>query len=402
MANEIIDQLAVTNTTKIVLVVLDGLGGCPMEPGGPTELEAAKIPNLDRLAAESACGLMDPIYPGVTPGSGPSHLALFGYDPIESNIGRGVLSALGINFPLREGDVAARINFATMDESGLITDRRAGRISSEENARLCRKVREAVKIDGDFEWFLETVKEHRAILVLRGAGLGDEVPDTDPQVEGREPIPLAAGDEESRLTIRLVQEFVEQARSALSTEPAANMVLLRGFARHKPYPTMYERFGLRSLALASYPMYKGLSRLVGMDVLDGLDVLEEEIQALKKSYDDYDYFFIHYKNTDSRGEDGDFDAKVEAIETADALLPEIMSLEPDVLAVTADHSTPAFLKSHSWHPVPLSVRSTDVRRDRVQTFDELSFTYGGLGRIQSIHLMGILLACARRLKKYGA
>ena len=402
MSNEIIDRLVVPNDTKIVLVVLDGLGGCPLELGGPTELEAADIPNLDRLAAESGCGLMDPVYPGVTPGSGPSHLALFGYDPLTANIGRGVLAALGVNFPLEKGDVAARINFATVDREGVVVDRRAGRIPTEENVRLCQKLREGVKLSPEIRWYIETVKEHRAVLVLRGEGLSEDLPDTDPQVTGQKPLPIRAGSPGAETTAATAAEFVRQAAGILADEPGANMVLLRGFARYHTYPGLSERFGLKSLALAAYPMYKGLARLVGMDVFEGAQDLADEIRGLKENYDDYDFFFLHYKDTDSRGEDGDFGAKVKAIEDFDALLPEITSLGPDVLAVTADHSTPALLKSHSWHPVPLTVRGAAVRTDRIERFDEISFACGSLGRIGSIHLMGILLATAMRLKKYGA
>lgn len=402
MGNSIIDQLAVTNTTKIILLVMDGLGGLPISEGGKTELQTAGTPNLDRLAAVSGCGLLDPVRPGVTPGSGPAHLALFGYDPVACNIGRGVLAALGINFPLKHGDVAARINFATVSPDGLVTDRRAGRISTEENRRICEKLRSGVRLGDGVEWFVETVKEHRAVLVLRGENLHDAIEDTDPQSLGVKPGEVVARDEEAGKTAAIISDFVWRAGDVLADEPKANMVLLRGFASYRKYPTIRDRFRMSSLALASYPMYKGLARLVGMEVYEGASNIEETIEALRDNYQKYDFFFVHYKNTDSRGEDGDFQAKVKAIEEMDRLLPGITDLEPDVLAVTGDHSTPAVLKSHSWHPVPVLIRSRYMRPDDVGSFDEISCAGGAVGRLEAINLMSIMMACALRLKKFGA
>ncbi len=402
MSNEIIDTLVQPNDTKIVLLVMDGLGGCQMEPGGLTELEAARRPHLDALAAASACGLLDPVYPGVTPGSGPAHLGLFGYDPLTYNIGRGVLSALGVNFPLKKGDVAARVNFATLAADGRIADRRAGRLPTEENARICARLKEKVRLPAGVEWFIEPEKEYRAVLVLRGKGLDEHVADTDPQATGKPPLDPAPLKPEAESTVRILTEFLRQAREVLKDEPRGNFMLLRGFAGHRHYPTLQDRFGLRSQALAVYPMYKGLARLVGMEVLDGLQNFDQVLAALKENWERYDYFFLHYKYTDSRGEDGDFAAKVKAIEEVDGFLPSILALNPEVLAVTGDHSTPALLKSHSWHPVPVVVRADNVRSDRVKTFDELSCAGGILGRMPSVQLMGLLLASALRLKKYGA
>jgi 2,3-bisphosphoglycerate-independent phosphoglycerate mutase len=402
MSNEIIDQLATPNTTKIVLLVMDGLGGCPAEPGGPTELEAARTPNLDALAASAECGLLDPVYPGVTPGSGPAHLSLFGYDPVAGNIGRGVLSALGVNFPVQRGDVAARINFASLDRAGLVTDRRAGRISTGENARLCERIRTGVRLDPSVEWFIEPEKEHRAVLVLRGDGLSEEVADTDPQKTGVPPLEALPHAPAAERTAALVADFLRQVKALLADEPKANITLLRGFAAHRHYPTLVERFRLRSLALAAYPMYKGLARLVGMDVREGAASTAELVGMLAAELANYDFFFVHFKETDSRGEDGDFAAKVAAIEVMDALLPHITALAPDVLAVTGDHSTPAALKGHSWHPVPLILKSRWSRPDRVTRFDEVSCAGGGLGRMPSLHLMGLMLAGAMRLQKFGA
>ncbi len=402
MNQAIIEQLIVRNDTKIVMLIMDGLGGCPMRPGGRTELQSARKPNLDALAAASDCGLIDPVYPGVTPGSGPAHLALFGYDPVEGNIGRGLLSALGVNFRLEPGDVAARVNFATADGNGLITDRRAGRISTEENRRICLKLGEKVRLASGARWFIEPEKEHRAVLVLRGEGLDDALADTDPQVTGKKALAPAALRPEAERTASILAEFLAKADRALADEPRANALLLRGFSGHRRYPTMAERFGLRCLALAVYPMYKGLARLVGMDVHEGAADLGGTLAALEAGYGKYDFFFVHYKTTDSRGEDGDFHGKVRAIEEVDAALPAIIALKPDVLAVTGDHSTPALLKGHSWHPVPLLVHSPFARAGGAVTFDEAACSSGSLGRLPSVQLMGLLLACALRLKKFGA
>lgn len=401
MKTELLENLIVKNESKIIFLVIDGASGIPQKEGRRTALATGRTPNLDRLTKVSSCGLLDPIAPGITPGSGPAHLALFGYDPLKFNIGRGVLSALGIGFELKEGDVSARVNFAAVDQTGKVVDRRAGRISSEENQRICGKLKENIKLAGG-QFFLETVKEHRAVLVLRGGGLDDHIRDTDPQKTGVAPLPPKALRTEAEKTVGLVSQLIDQARQILKDEPKANMLLLRGFARFRRYRSMKERVGLNCLAIANYPMYRGLARLVGMDVARPTQTLEEEILLLKENFPKYDFFFLHVKRPDSLGEDGNFRGKVKEIERVDRIIPEILALNPDVVVVTSDHSTPAKLKSHSWHPVPVILYSKYCLPDEVGRFDELSCARGVLGRIPAADLMGVVLANALRLKKYGA
>jgi len=402
MDPHMISELLVSNSTKIVFLIMDGLGGIQMEGKGGTELQAARTPHLDQLAEVSSCGLLDPVGPGITPGSGPAHFALFGYDPIQYNIGRGILEATGIDFPLTEKDVVARMNFATVDSGGKVTDRRAGRISSETNQRVCQKIRRGLKPGAGLEVIVEPVKEHRGILVLRGEGLRGEIQDTDPEREGVPPLEARALAPEAKETAARVQNVLSQMGKILADEPKANMVLLRGFAKHTRYPSMKERYGLNSLAIAAYPMYRGISRLVGMTVLPNVSTLEEEFKALEENFSKYDFFFLHVKQTDSRGEDGNFDAKVAVIEEVDRYLPRVRALKPDVLVVTGDHATPAKLASHSWHPLPVILYSSYCLIDGVRQFDEVSCIQGALGRMRSVDLMPLALANARRLNKFGA
>ena len=402
MDNSILDELTESHGGKIVYLIMDGLGGLRMPGKAGTELQVADTPNLDALAKDSVCGLLDPILPGVTPGSGPAHFGLFGYDPVRYNIGRGVLSAAGVDFDLTDRDLAARVNFCTVDAQGKVTDRRAGRIPTELNQKLCEKILARIKVPGGYELFFLPEKEHRAVFILRGENLDERIADTDPQETGvppLEPQPLAP---EAEPTARLVQDLVSQIRSILADEHPANMILLRGFAKYRRYPSMMERFKLRSLAIANYPMYRGVARLLGMDLHPITRDVPTQIEALEKAFSRYDFFFVHVKYTDSRGEDGDFDAKVKVIEEVDALIPRIRALKPDVLVVTGDHSTPAQMKSHSWHPSPVLIYSALARVDRVERFDEISCIGGGLGRQPSVHLMGLALAHAGRLKKFGA
>ncbi len=404
MNAEVWKDLIVKNTSKIVFLIMDGLGGLPMPGGDKTELETARTPNLDQYAKEGISGLLDPIYPGFTPGSGPAHLALFGYEPVEFNIGRGVLSALGVDFELTGRDVAARLNFCTIDQNGKVTDRRAGRISTDKNKELCDKLRSKVKLSGDVEYFLETESEHRAVLVLRGDGLGGNINDTDPQETGKKPFDPKGEDEASRKTAGFVSEFLKQVREVLKDDHPANFILARGFARHEEFPTMDQRYGLQSVAIAQYPMYRGLARLVGMTVLPVPKDFDEMWEQLKDNYDQYDFFFLHFKKTDSYGEDGNFDAKVKMIETVDSWSARLRELDPEVLVVTGDHSTPALLKSHSWHPVPALLWSKNryARTDGVTEFGESACMKGNLGRMAMKNILLIAMANAERFKKFGA
>lgn len=402
MRNDIIGDLIQKNDKKIIFLVMDGLGGLPENRGGLTELETAATPNLDRLAADGTCGLLDPVSPGVTPGSGPAHFALFGYDPVEFNVGRGLLSAAGLGFPMQQGDLFMRANFATLDKNGLITDRRAGRISTEKNEELCKKLQEIIKLDGAGEVFFCTEKEHRALVVLRGGKFSEEVSETDPQKTGKPPLAARGLSAEAETTAAVIRELSDKVIKALAGEPQANCLLVRGFAQYRVFPGMVDRFGLKPLAIASYPMYKGIAQLVGMKVAEGLSTIEEEIKALQDNYAEYNFFYIHIKYTDSRGEDGKFAEKVKVIEKVDSLIPDICALKPDVLVVTGDHSTPAVMSGHSWHPVPVLLSAANCLPDQSKSFGERTCMTGGLGRMPMKYLMPVALAHAGKLEKFGA
>ncbi|MDW7967735.1 MAG: 2,3-bisphosphoglycerate-independent phosphoglycerate mutase [Thermoanaerobaculum sp.] len=396
----LVERQAQQTPSRILLLVLDGLGDLP-DVHGQTPLSAAHKPNLDRLAREGCCGRFDPVGPGITPGSGPGHLALFGYDPTEYEIGRGVLSAVGVDFPLQPGDVAARFNFCTLDAAGRIVDRRAGRIPTEENQRLVAKLR-SIRLAG-VELFLQTESEHRGVLVLRGAGLSPKIADTDPQQTGVPPLPVRPLTAEAQSTAMLVSQFVEQATQILAGEAKANGLLLRGFDSLPHIPSLAERFRLRPLCVATYPMYRGLARLVGMEVVKPPVGLQEIPDLLRAHLEGHDFFFVHVKYTDKAGEDGDFSRKREVIEEADQLLPQLMALGFDVVVVTADHSTPVPLKSHSWHPVPALLWAPGrAFRDSVEKFSEADCVAGALGRLPLRFLLAEALAAAGKLGKFGA
>ncbi|MEA2901699.1 MAG: 2,3-bisphosphoglycerate-independent phosphoglycerate mutase [Actinomycetota bacterium] len=385
---------------KIVLVVLDGLAGFA-GPDRGTELEEAHTPNLDALAAAGSLGLHDPVGPGITPGSGPAHIALFGYDPVEFQLGRGALSAAGLEVEIRPGDVAARGNLATLDAEGRITDRRAGRLPDEEAAAVVDRLRAGISIPG-VEVTLAHEAQHRVLVVFRGEGLSPLLADTDPQKLGVPPAAPLADVPLADHTSEVVADFDRQARAILADHPRANVVLLRGFDSHRELPSMLERYGVRSAAIAVYPMYRGVGSLVGMDVLPRPANLDEELALLRKYWDDYDYFFFHHKPTDSAGEDGNFEAKVAAIEALDAAIPEIAAMGPDVLVVTGDHSTPSQMAAHSWHPVPVLMWGPRIGRDDQTHFGERWCLHGALGRRPGQQLMHMALGASGRLAKFGA
>src|SRR5437870_5571198 len=387
---DLIRSLVVAGTTKIVLLSADGLGGFPHPDTGRSELETAALPHLDALARRGSCGLVRHVGPGITPGSGPGHLGLFGYDPLRFPVGRGVLEALGIDFDLRPGDVAARGNFCTVDGSGLITDRRAGRISTERCIELVDRLRR-IRLPG-VELFVEPVKEHRFVLVLRGPGLSGRLSETDPQAIGKPPLPARALEPAAERTAELVNTFIREARGRIADEPAANMVLLRGFDLLPDMPRFPEVFRLRAAAIAAYPMYRGLARLVGMDVLKTGGTFKDELATLREHWDAYDFFFVHYKDTDKAGEDGDFDAKVEALERFDAYVPKVRALGPDVLVVSGDHATPSVLVGHGWQSVPALLWSRYCGADPVTAFTERACAIGTLGMIPAHHLMPLATA----------
>ncbi|MGI9539021.1 MAG: 2,3-bisphosphoglycerate-independent phosphoglycerate mutase [Miltoncostaeaceae bacterium] len=391
--------LIAPNDSTIVVVLMDGLGGFA-DADGATELEAAATPHLDQLAVEGSTGLAEIVGPGITPGSGPGHLALFGYDPIEFELGRGALSAAGLGVELGHGDVAARGNLCTLNADGTIADRRAGRIASDIAAPLVGRLQREVSIDG-IEVILRHEREHRMLVVLRGEGLDARLADTDPQAVGVEPRSARALDPAATRTAEVLSELDRQIRTILAEE-AAHAVLMRGFDTHTALPTMSERYGVDAAAIAIYPMYRGIARLLGMTVTEPPGDLDDQMRQLADSWSSHDYFFVHHKATDAAGEDGDRDAKIAAIEAVDAAIPAIRALDPDVVMVTGDHATPPQMSAHSWHPVPVVMHGRSVGRDGTDRFGEASCRAGMLGLRPMVHMMPLLLAAAGRLAKYGA
>ena len=397
----LISSLAIENDKRIVLLVMDGLGDCDNDGHG-TALQRSRTPNLDTLAAGAALGLLVPVATGVTPGSGPGHLGLFGYDPLVYEVGRGVLSALGVEFPLEDRDVAARLNFCTLDKQGRVVDRRAGRIPDEENRRVLAKLKAALKPPAGVQVFLETEAEHRAVLVLRGDKLDDNIGDTDPQQTGVPPLSPTAGKHASSPTAKVVEDLLNQVKRILADEPKANMLLARGFAKHPDWPKFGPRYKLKPAAVAGYPMYRGVARLLGMPVVakptTAADVCREAARALA----DHTFVFAHFKYTDKTGEDGDLAGKVKRIEEMDAALPILMEARPDVLILTGDHSTPPSLKAHSWHPVPVMMLAPYLRGGDGARFDEVNCRRGQIGTIPAKEMMALAMAHAGKLEKFGA
>jgi len=397
----LIGSLAAANDKRIVLLVMDGVGDCD-NGGRGTALQIANTPNLDELASRSALGLSVPVATAVTPGSGPGHLGLFGYDPLIYQVGRGVLSALGIEFPVTSRDVCARLNFCTIDADGKVTDRRAGRIPDEENVRVLNRIREGLKPPQGVEVFFETVAEHRALLVIRGDGLNDDIGETDPQAVGVDPLAPNRPPYEKSLTARIAADIIAQVRQILAGELQANMILARGFAKFPDWPTFAERFKLNPAAVAGYPMYRGVARLVGMPVVSqpttATDICAETVNAMA----DHTFVFSHFKYTDKTGEDGDLDGKVARIEEMDAALPVLLAGSPDALIITADHSTPPSLKAHSWHPVPVLLAAPYLRGGDGPGFDEIACRAGQLGTVHATELVPLAMAHTGKLEKFGA
>jgi 2,3-bisphosphoglycerate-independent phosphoglycerate mutase len=402
MPHNYLSRLIQPAESKIILLILDGLGGLPETKGGLTELETAHTPNLDKLASDGSLGLSIPIKPGITPGSGPAHLALFGYDPLVHDVGRGALSAAGVGVKIKPGDIAARGNFCTLNAEGKIIDRRAGRLPNEESAPVVEILND-IQVEG-VEVEVLQVKEYRFTIIMRGEGLNASLRDTDPQKVGVEPRPVIATNPEAERTADLFNKWIKCAREAIANQPKANGLTLRGFATDPELVSYEEAYGLRAACIAVYPMYKGVARLVGMDIIDFIgDHPEDEFSALTGKWHDYDFFFIHIKKTDSMGEDGNFEGKIKIIEEVDEALPILLSHHPDVLLITGDHSTPAVLKSHSWHPVPLLLWAPGmVLPDYESIFGERACARGALGTFPAVEIMSIALGHAGRLAKYGA
>lgn len=405
--DQVYSKLTIKTGAKLALVVLDGLGDiATTAQGNLTPLEAARTPNLDALT-RSGCaqGRMIPVAPGITPGSGPGHLALFGYDPIETEVGRGVIEALGLGVELKGGDICARANFCTLDDQGVVTDRRAGRIATEVCERLCGILSKSIKKLGTTQVIIVPGKEHRFVVVFRGAGLEGPLTDTDPNREGlpiAEAKPVDAKNLKQKKVAKLVADFYAKALPLLKNERPANGFLMRGIAHQPEIPTFEERYQLKPAALAVYPMYKGLAQLVGMAKLEGTATIREQFERYVAEFDNYDFFFIHFKYTDKAGEDGNFAAKVKAIEEFDAALPILLARKPDVLAITGDHSTPCALKGHSWHPQPVLLHSTSSGSDKLDRFTETGANLGSLGIFEAKYLIRLMQANAKMFDKFGA
>ena len=393
------------NDTRIVYLVMDGVGGIRNRDFPNTALESAKTPNLDAIASESACGRITPISTGITPGSGPAHFSLFGYDPLlpENNAGRGVIEVTGVGFELKDTDVAIRGNFATIDDNGVLTDRRAGRIPHEEGIRICEKLSAKIKKIDDIEIIIMPVREYRFGIVLRGEGLSPLIEETDPQVTGKQPLAPTATAPQGERTASILTRLVKMIDGILADEDKAKTVLLRGISQKPSIESFGERYGIKAAAVAAYPLYRGVAKLCGMDLFDTGFTPVEEFETVKSIYNgDYDLFFIHIKKTDSYGEDGNIEGKIRVIEEVDAAIPLLLGLDPDVLIVTGDHSTPCAVKGHSWHPVPFMIRSRFCGIDASAGFNESECDKGSLGIFPAVSIMELALANAEKLKKYGA
>lgn len=398
---ELFEKISIKNQNKMIMIILDGLGGLPVK--GKTELESAKTPNLDDLASNSELGLTHPISIGVTPGSGPAHLSLFGYDPLKYTIGRGILEALGVDVKVGAKDFAIRGNFATQ-KNNIIIDRRAGRITNEKNREIISYLKKRIKKIDDIKISLFSGEEHRFVLRLSGNDLSENVTDADPEEIGKPMLYSMAKSKKAEKTAKILNKFIDRLTKELKDFYPVNTCLLRGIAKYPDIPHMSKLFKLKPAAIAVYPMYKGLAQLVGMEILETQKSIKDEINTLEKNYNNYNFFFIHVKKTDSYGEDGDFEKKIKIIEEFDALLPQILKLNPDTLVITGDHSTPSILKSHSWHPNPFLIKAKYQRKnsETATKFSETSCAKGILGQFNSTDILPLMMANSMKFRKYGA
>jgi 2,3-bisphosphoglycerate-independent phosphoglycerate mutase len=407
---ELYSRLARPGDGRLLLLVLDGLGDLRTAAQPETALEGARTPNLDALARRAALGRTLPVAYGVTPGSGPGHLALFGYDPLspEADIGRGALEALGMGIDVAPGDVVARGNFATADADGNLIDRRAGRIPTDECVRLCTAINDHLASAPSVPGLTAQVfpgEGYRFVLRLRGPGLSADLEDTDPQILGVPPLPPKATGTSAGVTVERLAKILPVIGAALVREPKANRFLLRGFASLPHLSSLESLYGLRSGCFAGYPLYRGVSKAVGMTVAECGKSVRETFAAAAAGLAGLDFTFVHVKGTDQAGEDGDLAAKVAVIEEVDRELPVLLAAldsAKDVLAITGDHSTPAPMKSHSWHPVPVLLAGPHAFVDGLPRFTEGTCIQGHLGTFPAMNLLGLMLANAGRLEKFGA
>ena len=402
-----VEDLVQETESRIVLLVIDGVGDIPHpDHGFKTPLEVAKTTNLDKLAKKSVLGRLVPVHYGITPGSGPGHLGLFGYDPRNYVLGRGVMEALGLDIQLFPSDVAARGNFVTLDSNGTIINRRGGkgdeRLKTEETARRVELLTSKVDKILSIEILVTGGLDHRFVAIFRGREMRSNMTDSDPQKEGQPILKIRALDSNSQISAQIANEFILRANRALADYEYGNGIVLRGFSKRPNWPSMKQRFKLNCCAIAEYPMYRGLAQVLGMDKVSAGPTPKEAFQAYVDNYKKYTFFFIHVKKSDSYGESGQFENKVKVIEEVDAALPTLFEKMPECLVITGDHSTPVYMKSHSWHPVPLLIHSDVCGADQAKKFTENECNIGGLSTFPSRHLMNVILANAGKLSKYGA
>lgn len=405
---------------RVLLLICDGLGDRPVKAlGGLTPLQAARKENLDWLASGGVSGLLDIISPGIPPGSDTAHLALFGYDPYQVYTGRGPFEAAGVGLEVRQGDVAFRCNFATMDDKGRIVDRRAGRIK-EGTAQLAEAL-DGMELEGVEVRFKEGT-EHRAALLLRGDGLDPLVSDADPHSAG---LPLAKVKPLSRQaekTARVVNKFLERASQILARHPVnldraerglpvANVLLPRGAGVFPTMPSVKERWGVEFTAIAGVALIKGICRSLGMKLIEvmgatgGLDTdMGAKMAAAVKALEGHGVVVVSIKATDVAGHDRNPELKRQLIERVDESLRPIRECfqEDWIIAVTADHTTSSETGDHSGDPVPLLVFGEGVRIDDVTTYDEVAAARGGLGRLRGRDLMPLLMDLSDKTGKFGA